>query len=110
MFGLKIWKVIGKSMSPVMPPGCFILAAKYLVFLPIKEGQRFVINHPEYGVIVKTVAIVDKNGFIWSKGENSGSLSVEQIGPVYIHQILGRVIGVFKPKFTNNDSLVSRNL
>jgi len=28
------------------------------------------------------VAIVDKNGFIWSKGENNTSMSVEKLGPI----------------------------
>jgi len=55
-------------------------------------------NHPKYGVIVKTVAIVDKNDLIWSRGENNGSLSIDQLGPVNKAQIVGRVIGVFKLK------------
>jgi len=95
MFGLKVFKVTGESMAPAIPSGCFILSAKWLMMLPIRTGQRMVINHPKYGIIVKKVAIVDKNGFVWSKGENKDSLSVEQLGPVYKHQILGRVIRVF---------------
>ena len=97
MLGFKIWKVTGPSMAPVIPSGCFILASKWLTIFPVKEGHRLVINHPQYGVIVKTVAVVDKNGFIWSKGENRSSLSVERLGPVDKCQVLGRVIKVFKP-------------
>lgn len=98
MFGVKCLKVTGESMEPVIPPGCFILVAKWLLVFPIKPEQRLVINHPKYGLIVKTVAIVDRNGLIWSKGENSKSLSVEQLGPVDKTQLLGRIIGVFKAK------------
>lgn len=97
MLGMKIWKVKGQSMAPVIPPGCFVLATKWLSIFPIKEGQRLVIQHPTYGVIVKTVACVDRNGLIWSKGENEESLPVERLGPVSKEQVLGRVIRIFKP-------------
>ena len=96
--GLKIWKVQGLSMAPVIPAGSFILAIRWLSLLPIREGHRLIINHPKYGIIVKTVAMIDKSGFIWSKGENVESVSVEQLGPVDKQQILGRVVGVFKPE------------
>ena len=98
MFGLKIWKITGQSMAPVMPSGSFVLAFHWLRLLPIKEGHQIIINHPEYGIIVKTVALVDKNGFIWSKGENNQSLPVEKLGPVSKSQLLGRVVQIFKPE------------
>ncbi len=98
VFGLKIWKVQGVSMAPVIPPGSFILATRWLSLLPIKEGHRLVIDHPKFGIIVKTVATIDKSGFIWSKGENEKSVPIEQLGPVNKHQILGRVISIFKPE------------
>ncbi|MEI6894701.1 MAG: nickel-type superoxide dismutase maturation protease [Colwellia sp.] len=97
MFCFKLWKVRGQSMTPVIHEGSFILVTKLLLLFPVKEGQRILIKHPEYGIIVKTVALVDKNGFIWSKGENKKSLSVEQIGPVDKEQVLGRIIGIFEP-------------
>lgn len=96
MLGFKFFKVTGQSMTPIIPPGCFILAAKWLMVFPVRIGQQLVISHPHYGVIVKTVAIVDKNGFLWSKGENSTSLPIEKLGPVHKHQVIGRVIGIFK--------------
>tara|TARA_B110000014_G_C20011900_1_gene524678 strand:- start:192 stop:500 length:309 start_codon:yes stop_codon:yes gene_type:complete len=99
--GFKIWRVQGRSMAPVIPPKSFILANKWLTFLPIKEGQKLVLNHPRYGIIVKTVAIVDAYGLIWSKGENSESLSVEELGPIDKQNVLGRVIGIFKQKESN---------
>lgn len=98
LFGFKIWKVTGMSMAPVIPQGCFILAAKWLTLLPLRAGQKLVIEHPTHGVIVKTIALIDKNGLIWSKGENNASLSIEEIGPVNKTQILGRVIRIFKPE------------
>lgn len=96
--GLKLWKVEGHSMAPMIPSGSFLLASKWLKLFPIKEGQQLVINHPKYGFMVKTVALVDKNGFIWSKGENPSSISVEQMGPISKQQIFGRVVRIFKPE------------
>lgn len=98
LLGLKIWKVEGASMAPIIPAGSFILATKWLSIFPIREGHRLIIDHPRYGIIVKTVAMVDKSGFIWSKGENIESVSVEQLGPVNKEQVLGRVVSIFKPE------------
>lgn len=94
----KIWKVKGHSMAPVIPSGCFVLVVRRFYFLPLRQGQRLVINHPKYGAIVKKIALVDRNGFIWSKGENAQSLSVEELGPIDKSQILGRVVYIFKPQ------------
>jgi nickel-type superoxide dismutase maturation protease len=85
-------------MAPVIPSKSYILVAKFLLVFPVKEGQQLVINHPEYGVIVKTVALVDKSGFIWCKGENTASVKVEQIGPVGKQQVVGRIVKIFKPE------------
>jgi hypothetical protein len=67
-----------------------------LVFFDkIKPNQTILINHPTYGLLIKTVAIVDKNNLIWCKGENPSSIAVERLGPVSKKQIIGRIIKVF---------------
>ncbi|QDP02307.1 nickel-type superoxide dismutase maturation protease [Thalassotalea sp. PS06] len=81
-------------MEPLLPDSSYLLCTSLLNFLPIKPEQQLVINHPEHGVNVKTVAMVDKNGLIWSRSENTQSLSVEQFGPVSKSQVLGRVLCV----------------
>lgn len=98
MFGLSILRVTGRSMEPVIPQQSFILVSNWFKFLPVKQGQQLLIDHPEYGVIVKTVAAVDKYGFIWTRGENSASVSVEKLGPVSKAQIKGRVLYTITPK------------
>jgi len=85
-------------MAPFIPSESYIIVAKWLIIFPIKKGQRLIINHSKYGLIIKTVAVVDKNGFVWSRGESKGSITIEEIGPVEKRQILGRVISVFKPE------------
>jgi len=84
-------------MAPVIPQGCFVLVTNIFRFLPVREGQQLLINHPKYGVIVKTVTLIDRNKLIWCRGENEMSISVIDIGPVSRKQIIGRVVQIFKP-------------
>jgi len=94
-FGLKLWKVTGHSMFPRIPQHSYVLAWEWATLQKVKTKQTILIDHPRYGLIIKTVAIIDKNNLIWCKGENAASLSVEQLGPVSKKQIIGRVIKVF---------------
>ena len=94
-FGLKLWKVTGHSMFPRIPQHSYVLAWEWATLQKVKTNQTILINHPRYGLIIKTVAIIDKNKLIWCKGENASSLSVEQLGPVSKKEIIGRVIKVF---------------
>lgn len=93
--GLKIWKVTGHSMFPRIPQYSYVLVGHWFTFRKIKPNQTILINHPQYGLLIKTVAIVDRNNLIWCKGENSSSIAVEKLGPVSKKQIIGRVIKVF---------------
>ena len=95
LFGLKIWKVTGHSMFPRIPQHSYVLVIHWFKFRKIKPEQTILINHPKYGRIIKKVAIVDKNDLIWCKGENSSSITVEQLGPVSKAQVIGQVIKVF---------------
>lgn len=92
--GFKFWKVSGHSMFPKIPQSSYILVNQWVKFWRIKPEQTILFNHNDHGVIIKTVALIDRNGLIWCKGENLSSLSVEEIGPVSKKQILGKVLMV----------------
>ncbi len=94
--GFKILKVQGHSMFPKIPQNSYVLVNQWLHFWRIKPDQTILIKHQTLGLIIKTVALIDRYGFIWSKGENSSSMTVERIGPVDKHQIIGPVLMVFK--------------
>ncbi|MDO6427875.1 S24 family peptidase [Thalassotalea sp. 1_MG-2023] len=96
MLGLKFWKVKGHSMAPLFPQNSAVLVCNWLNFLPIKEGHRVLIKHRRFGIVVKTVAVIDRNGFIWGKGENETSETIEELGPMNKEQIIGRIIYVNK--------------
>ncbi len=82
-------------MFPRIPQHSFVLVAHWLTFKKLKPSETVLINHPEHGLLIKTIAFIDKNHLIWCKGENSSSISIEKLGPVSKKQILGRVIKVF---------------
>lgn len=96
ILGFKILKVKGHSMFPKVPQNSYVLVNQWLNFLRVKPNQTILIKHQKLGLIIKTVALIDKYGFIWSKGENPSSLTVERIGPVDKHQIIGSVLMIFK--------------
>lgn len=96
MLGFRICKVTGHSMAPLIPSGSYVLVNNWLNLIPVKAGQQVMLNHPDFGFSVTTVALVDRYGFIWSKGENATCLPVERLGPVDKSQLVGRVIRVFK--------------
>ena len=101
-FGLRLWKVKGHSMFPRIPQHSYVLVGQWYIFKKLKPNQAILINHPRFGLLIKTVAIVDKNHLIWCKGENASSISVEQLGPVSKKQIIGRVLRVFLQPLVNN--------
>jgi len=94
-FGLKIWKVKGHSMYPRIPQHSYVLVGQWYSFRRVKANQTIIINHPEHGLLIKTVAIVDKNKLVWCRGENASSITVEKLGPISNKQIIGRVLKVF---------------
>tara|TARA_R110002167_G_scaffold21270_2_gene77467 strand:+ start:11280 stop:11579 length:300 start_codon:yes stop_codon:yes gene_type:complete len=96
MLGFTFFKVQGDSMSPNIPNESYIFASRWFVGFFLGEGKKILIQHRTYGLIVKTVGLVDHHGFIWLKGEDARSISVEQIGPIDKAQVIGRVLSVFK--------------
>jgi phage repressor protein C with HTH and peptisase S24 domain len=95
MLGFTLLKLKGDSMSPKVSDGSYILASRWFLMFFLGEGKRVLIQHSTYGLIVKTVALVDHHGFIWLKAENNQSLSIEQIGPIDKTQVIGRVLNIF---------------
>lgn len=95
MLGFTFFKIKGDSMSPKIPNESYVLSCSWFKNLFLAEGKKILVQHQQYGLIVKTVALVDHNGFIWVKGENMQSISVEQLGPISTKQVIGRVLSVF---------------
>lgn len=95
ILGLKIWKVTGHSMFPRIPQHSYVLVSHWLKFNRLKPNQIILIDHPKYGLLIKNIALIDRNGLVWCKGENLSSIAVEVLGPVNKKQIIGQVLKVF---------------
>lgn len=96
IWGIKIWRVTGHSMFPRIPQYSYVLAIHWFRYRKIKPKHTILIDHPKHGLLIKTVAFVDKNSLVWCKGENPSSIRVEELGPVNSKQIIGQVIKIFK--------------
>ncbi|WDE01950.1 nickel-type superoxide dismutase maturation protease [Thalassomonas actiniarum] len=83
-------------MFPRIPQSSYVLVNHWFRLRSLEVEQTVLIQHPQLGLIIKKIALIDRNGLIWSKGENSASISVEQFGPVNKNQVIGRVLKVFK--------------
>ena len=84
-------------MAPVIADGSFVFVKTKLKKGKIQFGHKLIIRHKRYGHIIKTVEFIDRNGVIWCRGENPLSVTTEQIGPISIEQILGRVLFSISP-------------
>lgn len=91
----------GSSLSPFFVSGDYVLLADLqLPFLRLNPGDFIVFNHPRYGRLIKKISSLDtKLGTIQVEGTNPDSITPEQIGPVQLSDISGKVIlHVKKPR------------
>lgn len=98
MLGLTIGRVQGQSMLPRLLPDSFVLCVWLPWFIPKKIGAMYYIQHPQYGAIVKTLAVVHANGNLEFRGESNYSTTQQALGQLHHRHIIGRVLWVFAPK------------
>ena len=85
---LRIHRVQGQSMAPAYNDGDYVVS---LGFLPVREGDVVVVQHPLFGRIIKRVAELDDHSGIRLQGDNPQSTSSEAMGWLTRQQLLGRV-------------------
>jgi hypothetical protein len=91
---IKIVKVTGKSLSPVFLSGDYVITGNSpFLFGEICVGDTVVFSHPSYGLMIKNVHTVDsENEQILVEGNHSYSLASDQIGPINLSTIFGKVL------------------
>ena len=94
--GFSIFKVKGNSMSPSAPDHSYVLARK--TQSTITKESLLIIDHKNYGKILKKLVKVEDNKKFWFEGENFSSISKEMIGPIKFENIIGKVVFVVKNK------------
>ncbi len=94
---LRIFRVKGESMQPVLYEGDFVVALVAFRWAKrARPGRKLVVQHPEYGVIIKRVVSVEPDGSCWLGSDNQSGISTQQIGKITPSQIIGRVLWCVK--------------
>jgi hypothetical protein len=88
-FNISIFKVEGFSMFPIISDKAFVLTKTSNFNLSPKK--IFVFNHQKYGRLIKSLVKIDSDGKFWFKGDQSDSVSMNDIGPVNESNIIGQV-------------------
>ena len=86
--GMRIVKVIGRSMEPALPRDSFA------VFWRAKQpraGDIVLADHPEFGRIIKKVIAVE-NGKLSLAGTSAESTPAARLGRIGKDRVLGRLL------------------
>lgn len=90
---IKIIKVRGGSMRPTLVPGDYMIIIKARALRP---GFVVLVDHPEYGVIVKRVVSVS-GATLRLVGDGHVTTETADMGDVAVSQVMGRVRWAVKP-------------
>ncbi|SEF86181.1 S24/S26 family peptidase [Marinobacterium lutimaris] len=91
---IRIVRVSGLSMSPGMMPGDFAAALNWPASL-YRPGQRVLVQHPAFGLIIKRLDAVEE-GVVWLSGDSPLSSTREAMGCQPLSALRGRVIAVVR--------------
>lgn len=86
LFGFTFARIAGASMEPALPDKSIAL---FRARKSVKQGDVVLVDHPEFGVIVKRVRDTDSNGGAWLEGTSPASTSAERLGYVSPDRIRG---------------------
>ncbi|MEM9085254.1 MAG: S24/S26 family peptidase [Pseudomonadota bacterium] len=89
LFGITFVRIAGASMEPELPDGSIAL---FYARKRVEQGDVVLVNHIEFGVIVKRVRAVDIDGGVWLEGTSSASTSADKLGRVAASQVRGTLV------------------
>ncbi|NVK27262.1 peptidase S24 [Marinomonas sp. CT5] len=87
---LRLMKVQGDSLVPILFDGDFVLTSRW--HKKLKIGHLVVVDHALYGMIIKKIVHIAPDGQLWLGGESNQSLQSERIGWVSPRRVIGKVI------------------
>lgn len=86
---IRVFRVQGESMRPGLSEGDFVVALRRRR-LP-RPGERVVLDHPGYGILVKRVEATSPDGHLRCGGDNPASIDASRLGWVTGDRVLGIV-------------------
>ena len=75
-------------MEPIISKNSFILSVPFK--FKKNKNQFIIFKHQKYGLLIKKLYFIDNSEKYWFIGENSCSISSNEIGPIAKEKILGR--------------------
>ena len=96
---LNLFKVKGDSLSPTLEEGDYVLTCRG--YCTPKVNDLVVVNHPVYQRVIKRVVAISPEKALRLSGDNSRSVSSEQMGWIGERWILGKVLLIFCRKRTH---------
>ncbi len=84
-------------MAPRLPADSFVLVMPWPRWLNLRPGMLVKVYHLRFGYLVKRLDHIDSLGYLWLRGENDQSLTMEQMGPVERDHLCGVVCWTIKP-------------
>ncbi len=90
---LRLLKITGDSLTPEFQEGDFVLVSKVpFFFSPASPGDILAFRQPGYGLLIKRVRSVDRDGKIEVIGSHPDSIDSRVFGPIWDKDIIGKVI------------------
>ena len=89
MFGFKIARIDGRSMEPMLTDGSFALFRRAKA---VEQGDVILVDHEEFGLIVKQAAKVSPEGKIALIGISPESTSSQRLGCVEFDRVIGKMV------------------
>jgi len=89
--------VINSSMEPTLQPGDHCFVKPYLGLAEPEPGHVVMVEHPEYGNIVKRIHHIEADGSLWLIGDNAHAENAKDSrhsGAVKRTHLRGRVVSV----------------
>ena len=88
---LKLFKIEGFSLFPLLKEGEVVLCVKLYTFSKIKINDIVVFKHKNNGSMIKKVKKINENGY-FVQGENPDSIDSRNFGELEKKELLYKVI------------------
>lgn len=76
-------------MSPSIPADSYLIFHHFIYRHFLTIGKVIKVQHPLYGLIVKKIIDIDRQGYYWLEGLNIDSLSRAEMGAITFKMIKG---------------------
>jgi signal peptidase I len=90
---LRLLKITGDSLTPEFQEGDFVLVSKIPFFFSSpKTGDIIAFHQPGYGLLIKRIQSIERDGRIEVIGSHPESIDSRIFGPILKKEICGKVI------------------